>query len=213
MKLTVAVFTVLIVGSNAGLLGNLVNPVVDSATAVNKANALLSTFLTQINEVATSEVNDFFQQSASATANVPALVNSALSAAQVDLSVSDFAELSSEAATALADLVSSGIAAVTQANTAVSGLAAQITNTVSPYITALGAQILSNSVKLQCFTNQVPDIQTRIGEVVNSTRNDLAKAVSDSLAPISQDVENIQNIVTRLQNDIQTQTLSFVSSF
>lgn len=57
MRVTIAIFAVLIVGSNAGVLGNLLDPVahvLDAATASAQAKVLLNSLQSQITQKATN---------------------------------------------------------------------------------------------------------------------------------------------------------------
>lgn len=196
MKFAIAVFTALIIGSNAGLLGNLpvVSPLLDSIAAMAEANGLLSKFLQQISPIVANANQDINQQVPDVTETLQGLLNGALTeVAQLD--ISDITELISEITTVLDILQLNTTSAINQATTVLNGLGGQISNTVNPYITALGDQIRSGKLKLKCFINEVPIIKEKIGGVVANAQNNISPEVAKLRAAVSKATGAVKKIL------------------
>lgn len=208
MKFTIAILAVLIIGSNAQLLGNLAN----SITATTQANGLLNTFLGQVNQVVASNNQNINQQAQAVFSTIQALLNGALATTPVQLSASEVAELTTTVASALASLTINTTSVTIQATAVLNGIGSQISSTVNPYITALGAQILSGALKLKCFTDKVPEINGKIADVVVSTQSNLTSAVVGVFNNIiANNVPAIQSISNDITTAIQTGVLPVVS--
>lgn len=213
MKLTIAVFTVLVVGSNAGLLGNLVNPITDSAAAVKQANVLLSSFLSDVDEVVVSLKQNISQQVQTVTETYNGFLNGTLSVAQVHLTASEVAELTIEVTEALSDLLGNTTALVAKTSAIVIGLETQLTSTIAPYIIQLGSKVLTGALKVTCFNKAVPDVQSKMSGLVAGIQSSFVKLISDNFDLIEADIQLVQSIVDGIQNSIQTKKLDIVSIF
>lgn len=218
MKFIIAVFAVLIIGSNASLLGNLANlagSAVDAASITTQANGLLVNFQTQVNQVTANAITDIKQQVQTVAGALQTILNRVLAIAQganaqVQLSVSDAANVAAQVASALASLNKNTVDTITQATAAVNALPLQIATTVGPSIVTLNNKILSG-LKATCFTNEVPAINAKMATVVNNTKNGFEAAINQTFTTVNNDVTAVQNIANGIQNVVQTGTFSVVS--
>lgn len=206
MKFTIAVFTVLIIGSNAQLLSNILN----SVAATTQANGLLNSFLTNINQAVVSNNQNINQQVQGVLSTIEGILNEVLTVAQPQLSVSEIAELTLEITNTLASFTINTTSTITQASAVVNGLSGLIANTVNPYITALGSEIRNGELKLKCFTDKVPEIDSQIDAAVAYTQNGLSDVVGAVFSLVGGDIEFLQNTYDGFVNATQT-GLSLVS--
>jgi hypothetical protein len=210
MKIAIAVFTVLIVGSNASLLGGLVNPglrALDAASATTKAQGFLNSFLSQVNPIAASAIQNITQQVQTASQNFQTGLNGAVAAVQGQLSVSDAAQLGADIAKAIADFTTNATALIKQTTAAINSLGVQIVSNATQAIQQLGSEILSGNLAVQCFNKEVPQINEKITELVGVTQTRFAQVVDNNLQVINGDIATFQNIYNGIQNAIQTGTI------
>lgn len=218
MRFVIAVFAVLIIGSNASLLGNLASlagSAVDAATITAQANGILSTFQGQVNLATSDAIQNIKQQVQTVAGALQTILNNVLTIAQgtntqIQLSVSDAANVAAQVASALASLNQKTVDTIAKATAAANALPLQIATAVGPSIVALNNKILSG-LKPTCFTNEVPAINQKIAVVVNNTKNGFEAAIGQTFTTVNNDVTAVQNIANGLQNVIQTQTFSVVS--
>lgn len=167
MKAAITIFAVLIVGYNAGLLGNIVNPlqnVLDAATAKAQAIALRNLLRSGINQVASNYRDSIAAQFAFAIVNFKNFT-------QYDLELANATETSdylAELKQSLADLVGNSTQAIADINAAITALDNQILNAVNPAIDSLNSGIISGATKLVCFIRELPKINEKKDELVNA---------------------------------------------
>lgn len=228
MRVTIAIFAVLIVGSNAGLLGILnpvLNPVtslLDASSAVSTANGLLSSLETQINGAAAAAISTITDELKKVSDAVQAIENGALSIANglVDQGVEEAAGLVDELTGVLAEvlgLVGSLVGGllgsvlgsvpdpndlVSQINAVIDGLNSQINSIVKPLIDTLSKNVASAVVKLQCVLNEVPKIERNITAVVGKVEKALDNTTSEVIQQVNELVSNITSKLTGLTDGV-----------
>lgn len=226
MRVTIAIFAFLIVGSNAGLLGGILNPVnnlLDASNAVSTATGLLNSLQSQINNVAATAVSTITGELKKVTDAVQNLENGALSIANglVNQGVDEAAGLVSELTDVVAQVLGlvEGLVGgllgsllgsvpnpsdlVSQINGVINNLESQINGLVQPLIDALNKNVASGVVKLQCLVNEVPEIKGNISAVVGEVEKALDDETSVVIQQVAGLVANITAKLTGLTNGVQ----------
>lgn len=221
MKAAIVILIVLIVGSNAGLLGGLLPPplsnVLDAAASSTQAQGYLSSLQNQIAQAASDATQSAINQMTAETTAYLDFETTVLTSVQAILSPDDLDNLTTQLAGVVTLLENDKNDLVSQINGVVSGLASQIQNTVNPVIQALSSNILSGSLKLSCFTNEASKIAGNISEVVseaNPALNNANKNISQSIDSFKTETLQVLNsFLTRFNacngsNDCQTEVVS-----
>lgn len=212
MKVAIAVFAALIIGSNASILGNMAN----AATITNQANGLANSFVTQVTGVATNAVNDVKQQLQTVEGSLQGALNEVQTIAQnanaqVQLTASDATEIAVQVAKAIATLASNAADTIAKATAAVSTLPGQLTVAAGKNIVTLNSKILSGALPPKCFTNEIPAINGKIAIVVNNTESGLQGAVNQTFQTVSADVLSVQTILSTINSAVQSGSITSVS--
>jgi len=220
MRITIAIIAVLVVGSNAGLLGGILGPILDPVThlldgltAVNKANGCRDSLQEQIKVLQDSAcvsvrgqlqlLSDrigVFQQGALFIAN-GLVIKGAIGAVGL---VSDLQIVINGVLNLVNGLLSNllgllGIVVVApEKNDLVSqiiriciNLNIQIGSTCKPSIDLLNLNVGSGKINLQCFLNEIPRIDRNISAVVDEVR----VALDNEICRIIQLVADILDLI------------------
>lgn len=171
MKVLVVIVTFLIVGSNAGLLSGVLNPLKnlqDAATAQSKAKDLLESLREHIKDVFDSDaIREKIEQLFGKGSDIAKQLREKLKDKYIDFKqkILDFIDK------VLDDKKEEDKSANSESS---------ILDIVNPLIQALSANIASGNIPLKCFTNEIPNINANINAVadhVNATLNGSISAV------------------------------------
>lgn len=208
MKVTIAIFAVLIVGSNAGLL-DLLNPVTDATKAAAQAQALLDGLLNKIDLKGVDASSLISDQVKRVTDAIQGLEKAALGiakslpgasglVAELEGVIDQVLKLVEGLLASLLGQVGSllGLEIVPKGLTdVIKDLRSQINSLVTPLIDALKKNILSGAIKPECFTKEVPEITGNATAVVDGVVA-LIKCETDKL------VKQVDAIVANITADL-----------
>lgn len=228
MRVTIAIIAVLVVGSNAGLLDGLLNPVIgilNPSAAVTSANTLLNSLQSQIRAIQDSASVDIRSEFQIVSDRIVVLQNSALVIAQrlqvqgatgaTDL-VSNLQGVIQSVLQLVRDLLNSllggllGIVIVapertdllSQINRIFINLRSQIDGIVKPLIQTLNTNIGSGKVNISCFNNEIPEIQGNITVVVQKVRDAYDAELCRVTHRVDEIVASINGRVSGLQTNV-----------
>lgn len=247
MRVSIAIFTLLVVGSNAGLLSGVVSPVsgvlgpvsgilspvpgllgpatniLDSINAQSQATSLFSSLNSQIGQLGNTAVINVEGELQKVKDAVQNLQNRALFIAKglADQGVPGASDLVSVLTNIIAEVlllvdrllkallgdVGSILVLVpepqdlsSQIKLVITKFQSQIAALYNPFIATLGSDIASGKVKLQCFNNEVPEIQgnnsavvAEVAAALKNTTDAFTLQVAVVLAKIDADLVFLNN--------------------
>lgn len=187
MKISIAIFAALIVGSNAGLglLGPVTNAL-DAASATSQANQLLNQLKSNISQdVSDGEdiINESLQEIA---ATLGELKNNLLTIA-LGLSNIEMEQIQ--------NMVATLVDATELFEPVIINVVSQIGDIVSPRIFALSSNIFNGVVKLICFTNKVPKIRDIMNTLVSETRGRTKQFTNDVGQQLNASIDQLSELV------------------
>lgn len=194
MKVAIAIFSILIVGSNAGLLGCLVPPVtnvLDAALLKAQAYAGLRDSLRfQINQIALNARNNISAQLQAVNGTYLEFLAEILTSAQEDLNATEVIDSVTQLTNAFNE---NATEVVSQINAAIDDVDDQILDTVNPVIDVWSSRILSGTTKLICFTNELQKINSNTTELVAEIRSAAQEAIDDLSEKLASELESFQD--------------------
>lgn len=200
MKATIAVLAFLIVGTNAAMIGNLLNPVLDAATALNQLQGILSNLTGQVNQ-ATSSAEQVISDQLQGTIQVfEEGEKEVLAVAQNLLNAAEAGELSSEIANTLAQLRAKSHDALSKIKSALDELDTEIVSNVISAIKTLSSNIVAGAKKLKCFIDTIPTITLYVNRFVNTTQ----ERIQASIDQISEQMANHRNDIKANLTEIKS---------
>lgn len=213
MRLAFIVFGILIARSNAGSK-KVVNPLLlefelDAVSGTFKAQNLRDTLITEMNEIV-GQVNQNISQHVIALSKryEEALIE--VIATAKDSGLNTISALVVGVQKIISDLGLVKTKLITGVSNVLNTLIGTITSDINQRIQTLNIKIKTGALKLQCFTDKIPDINSNITEFVAEAQNTLQNGITNIQTTLASNSATFQTLIGQMNTDLKTGNIPVV---